>query len=363
MYLGNAEFISFYMKAQLIFENLDYLYQTAPSKKITNRDSVVIFSDLHMGNGKKERDDFLHNSELFKYVLKHYYLQNNFQLFLNGDIEELQKFSFDVVQSKWNDVYQLFEEFNTKNRLFRIAGNHDFELFLEEKYNILPALKLIYKNDTMFMFHGHQASAFLEKYNEFAGFFLRYMVRPLPVRNNSTAYDSKRKYRVEKKVYSFSNKNKIVSIIGHTHRPLFESLSRIDYLKFKIEQLCRVYPKARRKLKRMIETDIKYYKNELEHSYLKDKKLGKRSSLYNSNIIVPCVFNSGCAIGKRGVTALEIHGGKIYLVHWFDQNKSKKYLQHHNYHIPKRLNQSDYYRLVIKEDHLNYIFTRIKLLA
>jgi hypothetical protein len=45
-------------------------------------------------------------------------------------------------------------------------------------------------------------------------------------------------------VYGFSSRRKIVSIIGHIHRPLFESLSKIDTLKYRIEQLCRHYPLA-----------------------------------------------------------------------------------------------------------------------
>ena len=78
--------------------------------------------------------------------------------------------------------------------------------------------------------------------------------------------------------------------------------------------------------------------------------------------MVPCIFNSGCVIGKKGITAIEITKGKIALVHWFDRRKSQKYLDYNGY-VPVQLGDSEYYRVVFKEDDLNYIFARIKLLA
>ncbi len=66
-------------------------------------------------------------------------------------------------------------------------------------------------------------------------------------------------------------------------------------------------------------------------------------------------------IGKRGITCLEISDGKMRLIHWFDNNISKKYLQYTGYD-PILLASTEFYRIVINEDTLNYIFARIKLL-
>ena len=101
-----------------------------------------------------------------------------------------------------------------------------------------------------------------------------------------------------------------MAVIGHTHRPLFESLSRIDYLKFQIESLCRSYPAADAAGKAFLEEKIRAYQQDLQYTLTKDRKNGSRSSLYDSGRLVPCVFNSGCATGKRGITALEITGGQ-----------------------------------------------------
>ncbi|MEQ9049551.1 MAG: hypothetical protein RLP11_04535 [Marinoscillum sp.] len=67
-------------------------------------------------------------------------------------------------------------------------------------------------------------------------------------------------------------------------------------------------------------------------------------------------------IGKRGMTCLEIEDGKIRLVHWFDGNINKKYLQKTGYQ-PQQIPGTDYYRMVINEESLDYVFTRIKFLA
>jgi hypothetical protein len=67
-------------------------------------------------------------------------------------------------------------------------------------------------------------------------------------------------------------------------------------------------------------------------------------------------------IGKTGMTAIEITDKTIALVHWFDKKKSEKHFSH-NEQILERLSTSDYYKLTLKKDYLDYIFTRIKLLT
>jgi hypothetical protein len=106
-------------------------------------------------------------------------------------------------------------------------------------------------------------------------------------------------------------------------RPLFESLSKIDSIKFKIEQLCRIYNSTGDGEKNKIEQELQFYKNELKHNYEKNYKNGSKSSLYNSNLFILCLFNSGMTIGKTGMTAIEITDKTIALVHWFDKKKMK----------------------------------------
>jgi len=86
------------------------------------------------------------------------------------------------------------------------------------------------------------------------------------------------------------------------------------------------------------------------------------ASLYNANLVVPCMFNSGTVIGKRGMTCLEIDDGQMALVHWFDDTRSRKYLNYGNYET-EQLPGTDFHRVEVKRDSLDYIFTRITLLA
>ena len=353
------------MSKSLIFEHLTEHLVSMPSTKLSKKDRLVIFSDLHMGNGARQ-DDFLKNAPLFFEVLKRYYLPSGYKLILNGDVEELQKFSLGRILKLWREAYELFDAFLQKDRFYRILGNHDYSLHLHQdgdfKGELHHGLKLDYKGDILFIFHGHQASMYYENYNDVSGFFLRHVVHPLGIKNRSPAYDSRKRYNIEKKVYQFSTHHKILSIIGHTHRPLFESLSRIDFLRYKIEQLCRAYTEAGRKERIRLGGDIQYYKEEMQRVRRKERRAALRSSLYDASVIVPCMFNSGTVIGKRGMTCIEIAEGNIGLVHWFDRKLSKKYFTHYE-HLPERLDQTDYYRLPLKEEHLDYIFTRIKLLS
>ena len=227
---------------------------------------------------------------------------------------------------------------------------------------LLDAVCFTLDRDTIFLFHGHQATIFFERFNGVAGFFLRYVANTLRIPNMPVVYESRKKYLTEHRVYAFSSSRKVVSIIGHTHRPLFESLSKIDTLRFRIEQLCRDYPSMSPRARMAIETAITVYRRELARVWEKDRENGLRSSLYNEQISIPCLFNSGCGIGKRGVTALEIADGEIALVHWFDRTRGERHMKEDG-RPARRLGDTDYYRSVLKQDKLQYIFTRIRLLA
>lgn len=192
-------------------------------------------------------------------------------------------------------------------------------------------------------------------------FFLRYIAKPVGIRNFSIAYNSRRRFAIEKSIYEFSNNAKIVSVIGHTHRPLFESLSKVDYLNYRIEDLCRSYPAADGMERRAIEEKIEALKEELDSCHKQGKKIGLRSGLYNT-LTIPSVFNSGCAIGKRGITALEIEGSFIRLVYWFNGKQSRKFISDRD-NSPKELGNTGFYRIVLNEDHLDYVFSRLRLLA
>jgi predicted phosphodiesterase len=348
-----------------ITSSIQFLYDEAPEVKLRNRDRLVVFSDLHVGN-RRRGDDFLKNAELFMHVLEQHYFARGYTLILNGDIEELLRYSPAAIEGRWPDLYALFGRFHDAKKLYKVVGNHDIALPLYKEYPfsqiLIEGLKLRYKRDVLFLFHGHQASSFQTRFSVLVGLSLRYLARPLGIKNYSVSRSRLRKYRTERRVYSFSQADRIASIVGHTHRPLFESLSKVDSLRFRIEQLCRQYTTAHSREKRRLSDDIQRHKVELEQIYQRKGELKSRRNIYNSKLLIPCLFNSGCCIGKRGITAIELQDGEISLVHWFDKKLSQKHFDLVD-EAPQQLNESDFYRVVLNQDSLDYIFTRIRLLA
>jgi hypothetical protein len=162
--------------------------------------------------------------------------------------------------------------------------------------------------------------------------------------------------------YSFSLANRCVSVIGHTHRPLFESLGRFDYIKFEIERLCRDYPAASGVERERIALEVRALRGELGKLRKTEKRDVLRQSLYGDDLPVPCLFNSGCAIGKKGITALELDRLTISLVYWFIEGREMKFVRRGNHSI-ETLPGTSCRRAVLNSDRLDYIHARVELLG
>ncbi|MCK7513152.1 MAG: hypothetical protein MZV70_60105 [Desulfobacterales bacterium] len=81
-----------------LLRKLDRLYDEAPVLHVGADDKLVVFSDLHLGDGGKD-DDFAKNARLYVEALDAYYAQQKYILALNGDIEELARFSLGAEES------------------------------------------------------------------------------------------------------------------------------------------------------------------------------------------------------------------------------------------------------------------------
>ncbi|UZR99369.1 hypothetical protein [Chondrinema litorale] len=354
------------MKLGPVLTSLLEIYDKSPVFKLSKEDRLVIFSDMHMGNGKGN-DDFVPNSELFLHALKEYYYPLGHKVVLNGDIEELQRFDWYKIYAKWQKIYEQFDRFAAEDRLIKTIGNHDIGLLSQEikdyPYPLHEGIRFNYKDNDIFIFHGHQASKKYNLHNALIGYTLRYLANPLGIKNYSVSHSSRKQFKIEQNAYNFSVNKKVMSVIGHTHRPLFESLPKIQRLKYRIEGLCRKYANLDKKDRKPVKKLINVYRKELKKIYKNaTKKELEQAGIYNNLLHIPCLFNSGCVIGKRGITCLEFYNGDVQLIHWFDKNISEKYLNHNGYE-PVQIGDTNYYRMIIKKEKLNYIFTRIHLLA
>lgn len=344
---------------------IDKLYDETPPTLAAKGEKFVIFSDLHMGDGRA-LDDFHRNSRLFQTVLTRYYYSRGYTLILNGDVEELHRYKLIRIQKRWKDIFDLFCRFAAEGRLHKIYGNHDSELLesrnAQSRCDTIKALKLVVEGREFFIYHGHQASHYYNTFEDLIRIALRFVAVPLRIRTYSVAYNNTKKSHVENEAYKFARKNGIVAVIGHTHRPLFESYSKLDSLKFKIEWRLREYQKAKEQDKPALIDAIGRYRREFYDRRQANDKEHSLSFLYSDDLIVPCVFNSGCVVGKRGMTSIEIADGNISLVHWYGGTTNPKYINP-DPRFTSRLEGTDYTRHILKHDTLDYIFTRIRLLS
>jgi len=335
----------------------------SPELSLDEHQRVVVMGDFHMGDGSG-RDALRHNGGLLAAVLERYYLERGSVLVLNGDIEELQKFALERVRSAWPDLYGIFDRFAAGPGLFKIVGNHD-EALLDEpdrRYHLLEGLSLRWGDRLMYVFHGHQASDWYVEHNALAGALVRYLVGTLRIPSPSVSKDSRRKFGIERKIYDFSRACRIVSIIGHTHRPLFESLSKYDWLRFEIERLCAEYAPSGEASRREIAERIAVYRDEFQRLRRRDRRRSRSLSLYGNDILLPCLFNSGSAVGRKGITAIEIEDGRIQLAYWFEEGRERRYLAGEAARS-KGLPGTSYRRAVLGSARIDHLLARIDLLG
>jgi len=335
----------------------------APELSLEERPRVVVMSDFHMGDGGS-RDALRHNGELLEAILERYYLERGSTLVLNGDIEELHKFPLGVVRATWPGLFALFDRFAAGPGLFKILGNHDDSLRAQAgyPYPLFNGLSLRWGDRLLYVFHGHQASGLYVNHNALSGAFVRYLFGTLRIPSLSVSRDSRRKFGIERRIYGFSRACRIVSIIGHTHRPLFESLSKYDRLRFEIERLCAEYAPAGEDRRREIAERVAIYRDELQRLRRRERRRNRSMSLYDSDILLPCLFNCGSAVGNKGITALEIEDGRIQLVYWFEEGRERRYLADAAARA-RALAGTPYRGAVLGSARIDYLLARIDLLA
>jgi UDP-2,3-diacylglucosamine pyrophosphatase LpxH len=338
--------------------------ESSPAIKVDDASRYVFLSDLHMGDGGGS-DDLEHNRELALTTLRSWYLERSYVLILGGDIEELQKFKLSKIRRAWGAMYEAFDAFAGRGALYKLVGNHDLSLLRESgyPYPLLHGLALERAGRSLFCFHGHQASKLFMKHKYISDFIVKYLAKPLKVKNASISGDSRQRFKAERRIYRASKRLGIVSVCGHTHRPLFESLSKYDSLRWSIEELLREYGGAGSDRREKIAGLVGLYRRECERLGKGELRWGLSKSLYEEkSLLIPCVFNSGCATGRNGMTALEIEGGRISLVHWAKEGKARPYLLEEA-SLTDRIGGGEASRYLLRSAELDHVFARLDLLG
>jgi predicted phosphodiesterase len=329
---------------------------------VHSNNKILIISDFHMGIGR--HDDLAGNGELLITMLEKYYLSGDWYLVLNGDIEELQRYPLGLIRENWPRLYAIFDRFAADKRLYKLVGNHDEALLFEKNYPypLYEVLRIETGSLPIYVYHGHQSSRIYTDYNRLIGASLRYVLKPFGVRNISSARSPYRRFFVEKKAYTFSLKNNCISIIGHTHRALFASLGRFDYIKFEIERLCRDYPASQGAERERIAREVRALRQDMGKLRRSERRDVLRQSLYGDELPVPCLFNSGSAIGRKGINAIELDNESIALVYWFTEGEGKRFISRGSYQVTE-IPGTRCCRGVLNQDRLDYVKSRIELLG
>ena len=280
----------------------------------------IIFSDQHKGacNGA---DDFMVCAERYGAALDYYY-QNGYHYIALGDCEELWENTLTPVKKAHRHSFEKEKQFLPKNAFIKIFGNHDlfwsndpFAPFqLKDIYGMdVPiyegvVLQTTVNNQTLNIFctHGHQGDKVSDG-NWFSKFFISKVWAPLQsylgINPNTPAYDASLKTEHNALMYEWSvQQNNLLLITGHTHQPVFESLTHLERLYRQLLFARQVSDKEMTEsLQREIETRRFKY-NEVSEEYGKLK---------------PTYFNSGCCCFSDGdISGIEIEGNCLRLIEW-----------------------------------------------
>ncbi len=351
------------MKYDIFLESFKQFIADAPEEELRDDRKYVFLSDLHMGNGGG-RDDLEVNRHLVENMLEHWYLPNGYYLVLNGDIEDLNKFPLFAIRKAWKHLLELFDAFDRSGRLRKICGNHDLELTTLRDYpwEVRQGLVYRYGDNRLFVFHGHQASSLYVNYERLSSFLIRWVVKPLHIRNSGLSKNPRKRFAKERRIYQAARSLGIVAITGHTHRPLFESLSKYDNVRFTLEKLLDEFLDAGDGRKEQLQKEICLYQDELNRLADAREKEKKTQSLYDTGpFLIPCLFNSGCATGKSGLNVLEITDGSIALMYWTTSRQSHPYIAKEALETVSAGDGCQ--RHTLQRERLASVFTRIELLG
>lgn len=290
----------------------------------SKKDRFIIFSDQHKG-AKNGADDFMICEPNYLTALD-YYFQNNYFYIALGDCEELWENTLMAVKKHQQASFEKEKQFFINNRGVKIFGNHDlywsndpFSSFqLKQIYDCpLPVyegllLQTSINNNPVNIFctHGHQGDKASDG-NWFSKFFVAKIWAPLQslvkINPNTPAYDARLKTLHNSIMYQWSAaQQNLFLITGHTHQPVFESLTHIERLYRSLLFAKQVNDEG---MMESLQKEIQLRKFEyttVSADYLQLK---------------PTYFNSGCCCYNDGdITGIEIEEDGIRLIKWHSKN-------------------------------------------
>ena len=318
-----------------IYKALTRLYQNLlnePGKKglviplSAHNGKFIIFSDQHKG-ARNGADDFVPAESSYMAALE-YYNQQEFCFIALGDCEELWENMFWQVKKAYANTFALEKKFLQRKAFIKIFGNHDLywdndplaSLELEgiygQKVKIHEGVILTAEVEgqplKILCTHGHQGDASSDG-NWFSKFFIARVWAPLQaylrINPNEPSNDAYKKTVHNEIMYEWSaSQQDLILITGHTHQPVFESLTHLERLHRQMKWA---------ESNKDVDTIAKI--NDAVKTY--QKRFDTLDEDYSK--VVPTYFNTGCCCFSDGdITGIEIEDGAIRLIKW--QSKEGK---------------------------------------
>ncbi len=284
-----------------------------------HHDKFIILSDQHKG-ARDDSDDFALAEKNYLRALD-YYDQNKFFYINLGDSEELWENIFLTVKRHNQNTFDKEKLFINRNAFAKVFGNHDLywdndplaPVSLMEIYgkNIRIYEGMILQTTingkplNIYMTHGHQGDLQSDG-NWFSKWFVSNVWGPvqgyLKINPNTPSNNDDLKTVHNEMMYEWSaRENNTLLITGHTHQPVFQSLTHIETLYLDLN-------KAKQANKQQ---DIANLQQQINKRHLQgDTTLSFKG--YR-----PTYFNSGCCCFDDGdITGIEISDGCIRLIKW-----------------------------------------------
>ncbi|PWS33396.1 metallophosphoesterase [Pedobacter paludis] len=310
-----------------IHDALNKLYKTInaePGKRglifnLADQDKYIVLSDQHKG-ARDYADDFALAEKNYLVALEHYN-KEDFRYINLGDSEELWENLLESVIKHNKNTFECEKAFIMRNAFTKIFGNHDlywdndplagFNLnrIYGQKIPIFEGaiLRATIDNQTLdiFLTHGHQGDLQSDG-NWFSKWFVSTIWAPfqsyLQINPNTPAYDNQLKTAHNTMMYSWvASKKNMALITGHTHQPVFASLTHLERIYIKLRQA-----------KKDNDKEQLYFLNAELHKRIKEGDKAPRFRKYK-----PGYFNSGCCCFSDGdITGIEIEAGIIRLIKW-----------------------------------------------
>ncbi len=293
-------------------------------------DKFIILSDQHKG-ARDDMDIFALAENNYLAALDYYDKAQFFYINL-GDSEELWENLFVTINRHNKATFESEKRFINRQAFLKIFGNHD--LYWDNDPLAAVSLMQVYGetvkiyegvilqaniNGTplnIYMTHGHQGDLQSDG-NWFSKWFVSDIWGPLQaylrVNPNTPANNDQLKTNHNQMMYEWSSKRENTLLItGHTHQPVFKSLTHLEKL----------YDEMARAKKDNNTAAIAEIEKQITNRNMRGDVVPDFSAYK------PYYFNSGCCCFDDGdITGIEIADGYIRLIKWeYDKQKQSKRL-------------------------------------